>query len=135
MLCVGVIYGIVYIVVMHGMCAMFVMLSNFPESYTHYKIWVKAFTFKNEGQSSEPIEVLTDVTGPDAPTLRNMSCVNDITLSVEWALPISYDRSVDYFILQYRIQPPASSEAAERGRYIIDIVTRPFHEIIIGMFH
>lgn len=117
------------------MCAMFVMLSNFPESYTHYKIWVKAFTFKNEGQSSEPIEVLTDVTGPDAPTLRNMSCVNDITLSVEWALPISYDRSVDYFILQYRIQPPASSEAAERGRYIIDIVTRPFHEIIIGMFH
>ena len=78
--------------------------SNFPESYTHYKIWVKAFTFKNEGQSSEPIEVLTDVTGPGAPIFRNISCVNDKTLSLEWALPITFDRSVDYFVIQYRIQ-------------------------------
>ena len=80
--------------------------SNFPESYTHYKIWVKAFTFKNEGQSSEPIEVLTDVTGPGAPIFRNISCVNDKTLSMEWALPITFDRSVDYFVIQFRIQTP-----------------------------
>ena len=76
--------------------------SNFPESYTRYKIWVKAFTFKNEGQSSQPIEVLTDVTGPGAPLFRNVSCVNDVTLSLEWAMPINWDRSVDYFVIQYR---------------------------------
>ena len=74
-------------------------LSNFPESYTRYKIWVKAFTFKNEGQSSDPIEVLTDVTGPGAPLFRNVSCVNDVTLSLEWSMPMTYDRSVDYFIV------------------------------------
>ncbi len=79
--------------------------SNFPESYTRYKIWVKAFTFKNEGQSSQPIEVLTDVTGPGAPLFRNVSCVNDVTLSLEWAMPINFDRSVDYFIIQYRKSP------------------------------
>ena len=84
-------------------------LSNFPESYTRYKIWVKAFTFKNEGQSSDPIEVLTDVTGPGAPLFRNVSCVNDITLSLEWAMPIMYDRSVDYFIVHYRIMRPTES--------------------------
>ena len=76
--------------------------SNFPESYTRYKIWVKAFTFKNEGRSSQPIEVLTDVTGPGAPLFRNVSCVNDVTLSLEWAMPINWDRSVDYFVIQYR---------------------------------
>lgn len=76
--------------------------SNFPESYTRYKIWVKAFTFKNEGLSSEPIEVLTDVSGPSAPLFRNVSCVNDVTLSLEWAMPITFDRSVDYFVIQYR---------------------------------
>lgn len=81
-------------------------LSNFPESYTRYKIWVKAFTFKNEGQSSDPIEVLTDVTGPGAPLFRNVSCVNDVTLSLEWSMPITYDRSVDYFIVHYRIMRP-----------------------------
>ena len=81
-------------------------LSNFPESYTRYKIWVKAFTFKNEGHSSDPIEVLTDVTGPGAPLFRNVSCVNDVTLSLEWSMPITYDRSVDYFIVHYRIMRP-----------------------------
>ena len=81
-------------------------LSNFPESYTRYKIWVKAFTFKNEGQSSDPIEVLTDVTGPGAPLFRNVSCVNDVTLSLEWSMPMTYDRSVDYFIVHYRIMRP-----------------------------
>ena len=90
-------------------------LSNFPESYTRYKIWVKAFTFKNEGQSSDPIEVLTDVTGPGSPLFRNVSCVNDVTLSLEWGMPITYDRSVDYFIVQYRIRRPEGAAGLALG--------------------
>ena len=88
--------------------------SNFPESYTRYKIWVKAFTFKNEGRSSQPIEVLTDVTGPGAPLFRNVSCVNDVTLSLEWAMPINWDRSVDYFVIQYR-----KTVGGDRGDYYL----------------
>ena len=99
--------------------------SNFPESYTRYKIWVKAFTFKNEGQSSQPIEVLTDVTGPGAPLFRNVSCVNDVTLSLEWAMPINWDRSVDYFVIQYR-----KTVGGDRGDYYL------MHQVIIlSSFH
>ena len=99
--------------------------SNFPESYTRYKIWVKAFTFKNEGRSSQPIEVLTDVTGPGAPLFRNVSCVNDVTLSLEWAMPINWDRSVDYFVIQYR-----KTVGGDRGDYYL------MHQVIIlSSFH
>ena len=99
--------------------------SNFPESYTRYKIWVKAFTFKNEGQSSQPIEVLTDVTGPGAPLFRNVSCVNDVTLSLEWAMPINWDRSVDYFVIQYR-----KTVGGDRGDYYL------MHQVIsLSSFH
>ena len=99
--------------------------SNFPESYTRYKIWVKAFTFKNEGRSSQPIEVLTDVTGPGAPLFRNVSCVNDVTLSLEWAMPINWDRSVDYFVIQYR-----KTVGGDRGDYYL------MHQVIIlSLFH
>ena len=34
------------------------------EPYTKYSVWVKAFTWKHEGNSSDTIEVLTDVSGP-----------------------------------------------------------------------
>lgn len=99
--------------------------SNFPESYTRYKIWVKAFTFKNEGRSSQPIEVLTDVTGPGAPLFRNVSCVNDVTLSLEWAMPINWDRSVDYFVIQYR-----KTVGGDRGDYYL------MHQVIsLSSFH
>ena len=104
--------------------------SNFPESYTHYKIWVKAFTFKNEGQSSDPIEVLTDVTGPGAPIFRNISCVNDKTLSLEWALPITFDRSVDYFVIQYRIQIPKHME--KRSKNIQIHLDNDHHQDLTG---
>jgi receptor-type tyrosine-protein phosphatase gamma len=31
------------------------------EPFTEYKLWVKAFTWKNEGESSDTLEIKTDV--------------------------------------------------------------------------
>ena len=40
------------------------VLSFFPEPYSQYKIWIKAYTAKNEGKSSDPLLVRTDVRAP-----------------------------------------------------------------------
>ena len=37
------------------------------EPYAEYKIWIKAYTIKNEGKSSEPVDVTTDVVAPGQP--------------------------------------------------------------------
>ena len=34
-----------------------------------YKLWLKAFTWKHEGEPSDPIIVQTDVRGPSAPRI------------------------------------------------------------------
>ena len=60
-------------------------LSFFPDPYTTYKFWLKAFTWKNEGQpSSPPYEVTTDVRMPEAPIVTNLACKDASSLYVEW---------------------------------------------------
>ncbi len=44
----------------------------FTEPFTKYKLWLKAFTWKNEGEPSEPFEIVTDVEGPSAPVITNL---------------------------------------------------------------
>ena len=56
-----------------------------PDPYTTYKFWLKAFTWKNEGQpSSPPYEVTTDVRMPEAPIVTNLACKDASSLYVEW---------------------------------------------------
>ena len=45
----------------------------FPEPYAAYKIWIKAYTVKNEGKSSEPVDVTTDVRAPGQPIGEKIS--------------------------------------------------------------
>ena len=45
------------------------MISTFSqltisESYSTYRVWLKAFTWKNEGSPSQQLSLVTDVTGP-----------------------------------------------------------------------
>ena len=58
----------------------------FSEPYAEYKIWIKAYTVKNEGKSSEPIVVLTDVRAPGAPIVVNLTCQNGNTLFVFYSI-------------------------------------------------
>ena len=59
-----------------------------PDPYTRYKFWLKAFTWKHEGEPSRPaLSALTDVDMPSAPHLANLTCVDDNSLAVEWDRP------------------------------------------------
>ena len=52
----------------------------FAEAYAQYKIWIKAYTVKNEGKSSEPLVQMTDVRAPGQPIVVNLTCQNGNTL-------------------------------------------------------
>ena len=79
-----------------------VFIFIFSEPYAEYKIWIKAYTVKNEGKSSEPIVVLTDVRAPGAPIVVNLTCQNGNTLFLKWIRPTLYYRTVDVYNVHYR---------------------------------
>lgn len=72
------------------------------DPYTHYKFWIKAFTRKNEGEStSPPLAALTDVFGPSAPMVTNLTCVDDTSIFLEWDRPRNVAHSIDFYFVHY----------------------------------
>ena len=57
------------------------------ESYSTYRVWLKAFTWKNEGSPSQQLSLITDVTGPASPVISNLTCADDTSLHIEWVVP------------------------------------------------
>ncbi|XP_071054817.1 putative receptor-type tyrosine-protein phosphatase mosPTP-1 isoform X3 [Onthophagus taurus] len=62
-----------------------------------YIIWVKAFTSKNEGEKSDDVFNKTDIDGPDAPRILNLTCQTQDTIYVQWQRPIRYYHSIDSY--------------------------------------
>ena len=77
-------------------------LCPFTDTYAEYKIWIKAYTVKNEGKSSEPLVVMTDVRAPGQPIVVNLTCQNGNTLFLKWLRPTLYYRTVDVYNVHYR---------------------------------
>lgn len=65
-------------------------------------MWVKPFTWKNEGESSEMIVVKTDVRGPGPPKIVNVSCLAEDALFIAWQRPTTFYNSIDFFYVDYR---------------------------------
>ncbi|OTF80580.1 hypothetical protein BLA29_011393, partial [Euroglyphus maynei] len=55
--------------------------------FTQYKVWTKAYTERSEGEASRTIEFRTDVSGPSAPYITNITCEGDDALIVQWTRP------------------------------------------------
>ena len=67
-----------------------------------YKIWIKAYTLKNEGKGSEPLIVTTDVRAPGPPNVANLSCQNGNTMFLKWQRPQLFYRTVDVYHVFYK---------------------------------
>ncbi|CAB4058090.1 PTPRG [Lepeophtheirus salmonis] len=72
------------------------------EPYTNYKLWLKAFTWKNEGMPSESFEMLTDVQGPDFPIITNLTCKDETSIFIQWEHPLQYFKAIDFYYVWYR---------------------------------
>ncbi|XP_078047953.1 putative receptor-type tyrosine-protein phosphatase mosPTP-1 isoform X2 [Augochlora pura] len=72
--------------------------------HTKYKIWVKAYTWKNEGEPSDHIIRQTDIAGPGAPLILNVSCQTHDSVYIQWARPSIFWGSIDYYFIKYRIE-------------------------------
>ena len=49
-----------------------------------YYVWIRAFTWKHEGESSTKLSVRTDVTSPSMSSVTNISCLSDNSVNVQW---------------------------------------------------
>ncbi|KAI2797964.1 Protein tyrosine phosphatase, partial [Blomia tropicalis] len=81
--------------------------------YTQYKVWIKAYTQRTEGEASRTLEFLTDVSGPSAPIIVNLTCDGDDSLIVQWTRPEVFYNKIDYYFVYYRSEHDSDSDFEE----------------------
>ena len=81
----------------------------FAEAYAQYKIWIKAYTVKNEGKSSEPLVQMTDVRAPGQPIVVNLTCQNGNTLF----LKVRKSQKIFSYLTKGQIKPKADLRAVD----------------------
>lgn len=80
------------------------LLSCFPSAgpYTEYRIIVIAFTLKYDGEPSEPVIQRTDIAGPSAPQIINLTCHSQDALYLQWKRPTTFYNSIDLYVINYK---------------------------------
>ncbi|XP_021710392.1 tyrosine-protein phosphatase 99A isoform X2 [Aedes aegypti] len=111
-------------------------LSNL-KPYTDYKIIVAAFTKKFDGEPSE-VSQRTDISGPSAPKVVNLTCHSQHELLFGWHIPQTYYNTIDYYIISYRnlehseykdIRLTANSSIVETSMIIPNLTTNMVYEV------
>lgn len=73
------------------------------EPFTDYKIIIKAFTTKFEGEPSDPVFQRTDISGPSQPIIMNLTCHSEDSIVLKWKRPFEYYQTIDSYVVNYRI--------------------------------
>ncbi|RWS27801.1 tyrosine-protein phosphatase 99A-like protein, partial [Leptotrombidium deliense] len=81
--------------------------------FSVYKIWVQAYNRKHAGNLSNPVEAQTDVQGPSAPYIINLTCSATDTLFIQWERPTTYYNNIDYYFVSYRSEKSHDFEEIE----------------------
>ncbi|XP_022250012.1 protein sidekick-2-like, partial [Limulus polyphemus] len=104
--------------------------------YTKYSFWVEAFTSKNQGEPTEKLEVWTDVKGPSAPNIVNLTCHSLDTIYVQWERPQIFHKSVDHYYVYYRSEKSwdftrIDVNATDQEKFISNLTTNTMYEVKI----
>ncbi|GFU26415.1 tyrosine-protein phosphatase 99A [Nephila pilipes] len=107
--------------------------------FSHYKVWVNAFTWKHEGETSKILEFHTDVQGPSAPYIVNLTCQSLDSLYVQWERPQVFFNRIDYYFVHYRSENNWDFEeiamaspherAIDHGMFIPNLTANTMYEV------
>jgi receptor-type tyrosine-protein phosphatase gamma len=78
----------------------FIFLASEP--YTEYRVIVIAFTLKYDGEPSDPVIQRTDIAGPSAPQIINLTCHSQDALYLQWKRPTTFYNSIDFYVINYK---------------------------------
>jgi len=76
-------------------------------------VWIKAYTQRTEGEASRTLEFQTDVSGPSAPFIVNLTCEGDDALFVQWQRPELIYYKIDYYFVYYRSEHDSDTDFEE----------------------
>lgn len=81
---------------------------------------MKAFTQKNEGEPSDAVLSKTDISGPSAPRILNLTCATQDTIYIQWERPKEYFYSIDYYYINYTSEHSNESIIMESSKEHLD---------------
>ncbi|KAM8705306.1 hypothetical protein ACLKA7_009726 [Drosophila subpalustris] len=117
----------------------FELLSLKP--FTDYRVIVKAFTTKNEGEPSDQIAQRTDVGGPSAPAIVNLTCHSQESITIRWKRPYEFYNTIDFYIIKTRlagqdthrdIRINASAKELETAMILQNLTTNSYYEVKVA---
>ncbi|XP_037707515.1 tyrosine-protein phosphatase 99A isoform X2 [Drosophila subpulchrella] len=109
--------------------------------YTDYRVIVKAFTTKNEGEPSDQIAQRTDVGGPSAPAIVNLTCHSQESITIRWRRPYEFYNTIDFYIIKTRlagqdthrdIRINASEKELETAMILQNLTTNSYYEVKVA---
>lgn len=80
---------------------------------------------KNEGKSSEPLIITTDVRAPGPPNVANLSCQNGNTMFLKWQRPQLFHRTVDVYHVFYK-----KEKDAEWNEQVVETVNNTINHMV-----
>ncbi|XP_063219446.1 tyrosine-protein phosphatase 99A-like isoform X2 [Bacillus rossius redtenbacheri] len=70
--------------------------------FTDYTIQLRAFTRNFVGNNSDEVRQKTDVAGPNAPQIVNITCQSHDSLFIQWQRPLEFYNTIDFYYVSYR---------------------------------